>query len=196
MWWKKRELVFSSFFPSLFFFVEYDLGYHRSLAKKCNFVLWKKWDIFGMFIQPCPSSINNLPFVFHKVSRNEKELLNDKNYLSKEAMKDFINKILQQVMLLKLHKRERGVKPREKLFNGQLDTIRQPKHDVSRRWKIAQVMFKHQLEQFRHHSPHPKLHGKYTTCTFSHNMHCLKIAEKVAFTIASKASYVYILSQF
>ena len=59
-----------------------------------------------MFIQPCPSSINNLPFVFHKVSRNEKELLNDKNDLSKEAMKDFINKILQQVMLLKLRKRE------------------------------------------------------------------------------------------
>ena len=50
-----------------------------------------------MFIQPCPSSINNLPFVFHKVSRNEKELLNDKNDLSKEAMKDFINKILQQL---------------------------------------------------------------------------------------------------
>ena len=81
---------------------------------------------------------------------------------------------------------KRGVKPREKLFNGQLDTIRQPKHDVSRRWKIAQVMFKHQLEQFRHHSPHPKLHGKYTTCTFSHNMHCLKIVENLHSKLRAK----------
>ena len=193
MWWKKRELVFSSFFSSLFFFVEYDLGYHRSLAKKCNFVLWKN-ETFSACLY---NLVHHQLIICHlfsiKFQEMKKSCWTIKITCPRRQWKILLTRFCNKLCCWNCVREKRGVKPREKLFNGQLDTIRQPKHDVSRKWKIAQVMFKHQLEQFRHHSPHPKLHGKYTTCTFSRNMHCLKIAEKVAFQIASKASYVCIL---